>query len=181
MVLSVRSFYYMRDYIHFYIHYIHYIQLSWFSVADTAAVNVRWWQSSVPCYDVAGPSLHILRMRRLVSVVGLPSDRCNSSFLRLSIFLVTLTLLTISFDVWQKHGLSLVYNFRLIVLCMVSTIRSCDNVISIFGSIPRDLQVARTILHSSLFGQSDTKCSTVSVATPHSLHFSESTAFILHK
>ena len=32
------------------------------------------------------------------------------------------------------------------------------------------------ILHSSLFGQSNTKCSTVSVATPHSLHFSESAA-----
>ena len=109
----------------------------------------------------------------LVSVVGLRAfPRCSSSFLRLSIFLVTLALFKIGFDVWQKHGLSLVYNFRLIVLCMVSTIRSCDNVISMFGSIPRDLQVARIILHSSLFGQSSTKCSTVSVATPHSLHFS---------
>ena len=69
----------------------------------------------------------------------------------------------------KKHGLSLVHNFRLILLYMVSTIRSCDNVISIFSSIPRDLQVARTILHSSLFGQSNIKCSTVSVATPHAL------------
>ena len=157
----------MRDYIHFYIYYIHYIH----SVDSRPQIQQSTFAGDTPSHlwrrrSIAPSSAHVD-----VSSLSLAFSCSSFSFLLLSIFLVTLALFKISFDVWQKHGLSLVYNFRFKLLCIVSAIRSCDNVISICGSIPRDLQVARMILHSSLFGQSNTKCSTVSVATPHSLIF----------
>ena len=60
VMLSVQSFYYMRDYIHFYIHYMHYIH----SVDSQPQIQESTFagDSTVPCYDVAGPSLPPPRM-----------------------------------------------------------------------------------------------------------------------
>ena len=53
VVLSVQSFYYMRDYIHFYIHYIHYIH----SVDSQPQIQQSTFAGDSPSHDVAGPSL----------------------------------------------------------------------------------------------------------------------------
>jgi len=81
MVLSVRSFYYTRDYIHFYMHYIHYIH----SVDSQSQIQQsKFAGGSPPCHLMTSP-VHRSLLRAcgcLVSVVDL-SLQFFSSFIDL--------------------------------------------------------------------------------------------------